>query len=85
MLLRAFGLFVVAVTPGLFWDFVGERGGRGCSHPLLLSPALSFVMSSRCHFSPEQKHSAGTLQEGGGSDFQCYMEKKKGNCLQGLT
>lgn len=39
-----------------FLGFCGRAGGRGCScgcsHPLLLSPALSFVMSSRCHFSP---------------------------------
>lgn len=50
-----------------------------------LTPSCCHLLSVlSCHLAvtfhllgTEQKHSAGTLQEGGGSDFQCYMEKKE--------
>lgn len=68
VLLRAFGLFVVAVTPGLFWDFVGERGGVEAAPVGALTPSCCHLLSVlSCHLAvtfhllgTEQKHSAGT-------------------------
>lgn len=67
MLLRAFGLFVVAVTPGLFWDFVGERGVEAAPVGALTPSCCHLLSVLSCHLAvtfhllgTEQKHSAGT-------------------------
>lgn len=75
------GVFLVEVTRwalGFFWG--GGRGGgapAGAAAPL--PPPAVTCSQFPCHpavtfhlLATEQKHSAGTLQKGGGSDCQCF-------------
>lgn len=74
-------LFVVEVTPWAFGISGESRGLRVAPVGAVAPPAVT-CSQFPCHLAvtfhllgTEQKHSAGTLQEGGGSDFSATWKK----------